>query len=74
MLGRLRMSVDESIATYSRIMANVFAESKSIFASHNGTRRAIKLEQELRAIILEKTGTEDERMIEGALNSTGCKV
>ncbi|KAH7381067.1 hypothetical protein BKA64DRAFT_647894 [Cadophora sp. MPI-SDFR-AT-0126] len=74
LLGRLRMSVPEAIAKYRELSGFVFSDEKLSLSSKEKSR-AIRLEESIRNILLEKLGRggdEDTMLKEG--NTTGCKT
>lgn len=74
MLGRLRMSVDETIKAYCHLMSETYPRKKSIVGGDSTVAKTIKLEEGLRAIIGAATGAPEEGMLEGNPNEAKCKV
>lgn len=74
MIGRLRMSVDDSIRAYAYLASNVFCDKKLIVHAGSGVFSAKKLELGLRTIVEKATGDAEERMMEESPNEVKCKV
>ncbi|CAE6509136.1 unnamed protein product [Rhizoctonia solani] len=73
MLGRLRMSIDDTILAYNKLISDVFADKK-ILTNGPAAYSATRLEQRLKDIVREVTGNEDERMVEVHTGQINCKV
>ncbi|CAE6463254.1 unnamed protein product [Rhizoctonia solani] len=76
MLGRLHMTIDEAIISYSRLMRTVFSERKLATRGDSGAYKATVLEQELKGIIRRSTGNEEVTMVESDPSDSDvrCKV
>jgi hypothetical protein len=74
MLGRLRMSPDQAIAEYVRLVEQVFSNTKLFGSSGSSTYKAKNLREALQSIIRNTTGNEDEPMMEKQMNADMCKT
>ncbi|CAE6475576.1 unnamed protein product [Rhizoctonia solani] len=75
MLGRLRMSIDDAISSYVRLMRVVFSNRKYKIVGDSGVFRSTVLERELKEIIRCATGNGDEKMVEVESNEEAqCRV
>lgn len=74
MLGRLRMSLDQAIKEYGRIVEEVFSDKKAFGTNGNSTYKGTKLRKTLKAMVQEVTGTEDEPMSKDLEGGGGCKT
>jgi hypothetical protein len=74
MLGRLRMSIDDTITSYNRLMSKVFSEPKVTITGRTEAFKATVLEEELKGIVKRVTGNESDKMIEQDSNNVRCKV
>lgn len=72
MLGRLRMSIDDTIRQYIRLASDIFCEQNAIRGS--GMSNEARLEEGLRNIVQETTGNADEMMMEEKPQQAKCKV
>ncbi|KAL5631666.1 hypothetical protein ACGC1H_007249 [Rhizoctonia solani] len=70
MLGRLRLSVDEAIEEYAKLVKEVFKDKKM---SGPTMYKQTKLQEALKTIIREATSNEGEKMREDQ-ESNGCKT
>jgi hypothetical protein len=71
MLGALGMSVKEAIASYGILAESVFSKSNR---AGDGRFKAAGLERAVKEIVKERTGHEDERMIERASRVRKCNT
>jgi hypothetical protein len=71
MLGALGMSVKQAIASYGILAESVFSESN---LAGDGSFKASNLEHAVKKIVKERTGHEDERMIEKGSRVRKCKT
>ncbi|CAE6482651.1 unnamed protein product, partial [Rhizoctonia solani] len=76
MLGRLRMSIDDAIRSYTQLTRSVFSERKLTFTGETGAFKATVLERELKAMVCRAVGDEDAKMMENQQPDEGvrCKV
>lgn len=70
MLGRLRMSLRQTVDAYGKLAKDVFSERKAIGIGGGSAYKGTKLREVLKTIIREVTGNEDERM----MVNDGCKT
>ncbi|KAG8748443.1 hypothetical protein FRC12_013841 [Ceratobasidium sp. 428] len=70
LVGRLGMKTEQAVATFARLSNEVFSDAKF------GTPvfKASKLEKTLKDIVRERTGNEDEPMLNQDTNSKKCQV
>jgi hypothetical protein len=74
MLGRLRMSVDQALMAYGKLLEKVFSDKKSFSTHRSSTYKAKNLREALQSMVRGATGNEGERMIDKQGNPEGCKT
>lgn len=74
MLGRLRIPLDRAIEHFARLGTDVFSERKYLSSSGSGAFKSTKMQQALKSIIREATGSEDERMLDHRSDADKCKT
>jgi hypothetical protein len=74
MLGRLRMSVDEAIKCYGAISQEVFSNPNFVSIGRGSKFSAAKLERAIKRVVQEKTGKEDELLINTQPEGRECKT
>lgn len=74
MLGRLKLSVNEGIASYSHLMYETHSSKNRSSLSNPKTFNVKRLEQGLKNMVENVTGEVDERMMEENPNEGTCKV
>jgi hypothetical protein len=68
MLGRLRMSIDETIAAYQTLTKMVFAKPK--YTTGEGKFSASKLQNAIRAVIRPNLGDADAKLLDASVCKT----
>jgi len=71
MLGRLGMSVENTIRGYGRLTGEVFSHKPT---GRDGNVTARNLERVIKDIMRAETGQEDERMLDTPSDGKGCKT
>ena len=74
MLGRLRMSVNEAIQCYGTISQEVFSQPNFMPIGGGSKFSAARLERAIKRVVQERTGTEDELLINGQSEGRECKT
>ncbi|CAE6508083.1 unnamed protein product [Rhizoctonia solani] len=74
MLGRLHMGVKATIESYNELMKTVFSQPKFTIRGNTGIFESTVMERELKKIVYEATGNEDEVMKEHGDRGARCKV
>ena len=69
MLGRLRLPIHDAIAHYVRLSEAVFSSTN---VGRSSKSNAATLETELKAIVKDTFGNDDERMMDNGTNA--CKT
>ncbi|KAG8711946.1 hypothetical protein FRC09_020334 [Ceratobasidium sp. 395] len=70
LVGRLGMTTEQAVETFARLSNEVFADERLIGPAF----KASKLEKTLKDIVRERTGNEDEPMLNQDINSGGCRL
>ncbi|CAE6406186.1 unnamed protein product, partial [Rhizoctonia solani] len=73
MLGKLGMSIEEAIESYTRLMAAVFSNKKGGIIGR-AAYKSTTLKDSLRSIIQDATGDGEKKMVEGAPKPDGCNT
>jgi len=71
MLGRLGMSLEQTIRSYGNLTGQVFSDMQT---GGDGKFKASKLEKAIKDIVKAETGQEDERMLGTPPDGKGCKT
>jgi len=71
MLGRLGMSLENTISHYANLTEEVFSDKQT---GGDGKFKASKLEKAIKDIVKAETGQEDERMLDTPPDAKGCKT
>jgi hypothetical protein len=74
MLGRLKMSMSQAIASYNQLMSTVFSDKKRLTIGGSGAFKVTTLERGLKDIVREVTQDEDEMLLESTTEVTKCNV
>lgn len=71
LVGRLGMTTEKVVETFTRLSKEVFSDARMIGTP---TFKASKMEKTLKDIVREKTGNEDELMVEESTDLKKCKT
>jgi hypothetical protein len=74
MLGRLKMSMSQTIISYNRVMSEVFSDRKTITKGGSGAFKATTLERGIKNIVREATNNENEMLLEPGAEVSRCNV
>ncbi|KAG9082261.1 hypothetical protein FS749_006990, partial [Ceratobasidium sp. UAMH 11750] len=71
LVGRLGMTTEQAIETFARLSREVFSDGKMFGMT---AFKALKLEKTLKDIVRERTGNEDEPMLDQHVSSRKCNT
>ncbi|CAE6352533.1 unnamed protein product [Rhizoctonia solani] len=74
MLGKLGMSIEEAIKSYTRLTEAVFSSKKKGGITGGPAYKSTALKESLRSVIQAAVGDGDKKMTEGALKPDGCNT
>jgi hypothetical protein len=74
MLGRLKMSIGNAVASYNRLMLDVYSDKKLGVLGGPEAFKATTLERGIKTIVGQMTGGEEAGMLEKTQDDVQCKV
>jgi hypothetical protein len=74
MLGRLKMRIGNAIASYNRLMMDVYSDKKLGVVGGSEAFKATTLARGIKAIVRQATGDEEAGMLEKTQDDAKCKV
>jgi ABC-type transporter Mla maintaining outer membrane lipid asymmetry ATPase subunit MlaF len=74
MFGRLKMSIGNVVASYNRLMLDVYSDKKLSVVGGSEAFKATTLERGIKAIVGQMTGDEGSGMLEKTQDDVRCKV
>ncbi|CUA68668.1 Nephrocystin-3 [Xenopus (Silurana) tropicalis] [Rhizoctonia solani] len=74
MLGRLKMSTEEAIESYSKLVTDVFSDKKWFRGGRSSAFKSTRLRERVMDIVQSKTNNKDERMVDDHTDQDRCKT